>query len=777
MLSEARNAADTPDPAPFHETELFKECRRLGIIPQSEADLTPSSPAAKAGGPVPADPPDLPQDLPELSLQVEGMWCPACAWLIDETLKKVPGIIAPATRFSTDTFQCRYHPVRITPDEIARHIRKLGYRPADGAEENPPGKRREIYRFALSAVFSVNVMMLSFALYSGFFIRLSREAVHYLSWPIFILASVPFFYGGWRIHRRAWAGVRARVFPMETLISAASGSAYFYSVFNLMQGSIHLYFDTASMLITLTLLGKLLERGAKDRVLKDLTALFALNPTKVKLVSDQYPRGRYAAAESLKKGDLFIVEEGDIVPADGMVVEGSGRVDEASLTGEAAPIRKRPGDPLHCGTTVVQGLLRVNARAVGEDSTLGQMRRIIQRSLDEKTAFEGRTDRLLFAFVPLILGLAAATGAFCWAKGMEGETALVRAITVMVISCPCALGIAIPLARVAGISVAGRQGILVREFSCFERAGMVDAFVFDKTGTLTEGCHELQEVVSFPPFQMREALALAAGLEQASEHYLAAEIRRVSRGEGIPPEMVASLKSHENGISGAWRGGPVRIGALEFVPEAREREDLQHLAADELSRVYMASGGRLAAVFVFGDRIRPGAAETVRELRRRGHRVALVSGDELRTTLAIGRKVGIQECRGSVLPGEKAAFIRQLGKAGERTAMVGDGINDAPALIAADLSIAVYSGPYLGREAADMTLMQSDPRQILTFLDLSGKVNRKILQNLICSGAYNLLSIPVAMAGLLTPLVAVTAMLLSSLTVIGNTLLLIRRAG
>jgi cation transport ATPase len=297
----------------------------------------------------------------------------------------------------------------------------------------------------------------------------------------------------------------------------------------------------------------------------------------------------------------------------------------------------------------------VEARAVGEDSTMGQMIRIIQRSLGEKSVFEGKTDRLLFVFVQLILGLALATGAFCWMTGMDFENALIRAITVMVISCPCALGIAIPLARVAGISVAGRKGVLVREFSCFERAGVVDAFVFDKTGTLTEGCYELREIVPFAPFQREEALSLAAGLEGASEHYLAAEIRRFSAGERLVPEDVASLRSHENGISGIWRGETARIGSLDFVPEARERKDILQLAEDEQSRVYMTCGGRLAAVFVFGDRIRPGADEAIRALLRRGYRVALVSGDEPRTTM---------NATGAGFPLKRPSSSGSLGKKG-----------------------------------------------------------------------------------------------------------------
>ncbi|AOY59316.1 copper-translocating P-type ATPase [Desulfococcus multivorans] len=778
MLTEARDASDGADPIPFQETELFKECRRMGIIPQAGDDPT----AAPANAPETADTASKGSELSEdaadllgLSFRVEGMWCPACAWLIDETLKKLPGVISPDTRFSTDTFQCRYHPVRTSPDQIRRHIEKLGYRPVDDHEGGASEHRREIYRFAVSAVFSVNVMMLSFALYSGFFTDLSKDAVTYLSWPVFILASVPFFYGGRRIHQKAWAGVRSAVFTMESLISIASGSAFAYSVYNLIQGSIHLYFDTASMLITLTLLGKMLERNARNHVSRDLANLFALKPTKVKRICDLYPKGRYVSVDMLQKTDMFLVEAGDIVPADGVVVSGEGLLDEASLTGEAAPIRKLPGHHIHSGTTVARGVFKVKTEAVGEDSTIGRIIRIIQRSLDEKTAFEGKTDRLLFVFVPLILGLALSTGAFWWMRGVGFETAMVRAITVMVISCPCALGIAIPLARVAGISVAGRNGILVKEFSCFEKAGGVDAVVFDKTGTLTEGRCELREVVSFEPFQRADALALAAGLEQASDHYLAVEIRRKCAEERISAATVSALKGHDNGVSGIWQGRRARIGALNFVPEAGNRDDDRRLQDDGLSRVYLAWGGRLVAVLRFGDRIRPGAKPTVLELQRRGFRVALISGDESRTALAVGRLVGIHESLGGMLPGDKAAFIRQLEAEGMQPAMIGDGINDAPALAAAYLSVAVHSGPYLGKDVADMTLMQSDPRRILTFFDLAVKVNRKILQNLICSGVYNVLSIPVAMAGILTPLVAVTAMLLSSLTVIGNTLLLVRR--
>ncbi|GBC59750.1 copper-translocating P-type ATPase [Desulfonema ishimotonii] len=767
-------ASDSPDPARFRETELFRKCREMGIIPASEDDLIRRN--AKETDPAPdlSDENDR-DDLLDLNLSVSGMWCPACAWIIDETLKKIPGVSSVSTHFSTDRLRCRYDPVQTAPNQVIRHIEKLGYTAALPGDGGTSEKKRETLRFAISAIFTMNVMMLSWALYSGFFTTLSGEAIRNLSCPIFVMATVPFFYGGLRIHRRAWAGFLSASLSMEALISVASGSAFLYSLLNLFRGSIHLYFDTASMLISLTLLGKLLERNARDKVLADLETFFSLQPTKVRLCPAHIPQGRYVAIEMLEKGDMFIVDENEIVPADGRVVEGRGAVDESALTGEALPVTKTPGGLLRSGTRVIRGPFRVRADATGEASTLGQMIRIIEKTLNEKTAFEGKTDIVLQWFVPVILTLATGTGLVCFFMGLSPEVAMIRAITVMVISCPCALGIAIPLARVSGISAAGRSGLLVREFSCFEQAARIDTFVFDKTGTLTCGQYVLREIIPLGPSDENEVLALAVALEQHSDHYLAIEIRNAARKAGIAPAELTSEKIFENGIAGYLPGtGEVRIGAREFVAETADVEISDSEA--ECSTLYMSVAGKPAACLVFGDTLRDGAKPAVRALSDAGHGIVMISGDAERTTAAIGRQVGIEECYGGRLPADKAEFVRSLQQNGAKVAMIGDGINDAPALVQADISIAVHSGGHLGKETADITLMRSDPRQILFFLGLARRVNRKICQNLACSFVYNILSIPIAMSGLLTPLVAVTAMLMSSLTVIGNTLLLIRRS-
>ena len=785
MLSEA---SDSPDPSSFRETELFKKCQDMGIIPRTEPDpdrkATEQEPEVlktdskgEAGETV--DPAKISLGL---HLNVSNMWCPSCAWLIEEVLKRNRGIVNAICNFSTDRLRCEYNPVLTSPAEIIRSVDNLGYKAAiPGEEAEPREGRREFIRFALSAFLTMNVMMLSFALYSGFFTEFTQETIYKLSWPIFVMASIVLFYGGRNIYKRAWAGVFSAAFGMETLITMGSFSAYLYSVFNLLSGSIHLYFDTASMLITLVLLGKTLEMKAKGKVHEGLESFFSLKPTKVRICADLYPEGRYMAAEQLRKGDLFRVQEEEVIPADGTILEGKGSVDESSLTGEALPIVRKPGERLMSGTKVIKGRFRVRAEGVHDESTLGQMIKIMERALEKKAPFEGKTDRFFRWFVPIVIGLALCTGLVCLLSGLSTGDAMVRAVTVMVVSCPCALGIAIPLARVAGISIAGEKGILVRDFSSFEEVERVNAFVLDKTGTITHGQWSLMEIIPFDPFSEAQALAMAASLEKDSDHYIATEIKKQAEKRSIQPANIKPVTIFENGISGKLGKNEIKIGSGDFLlKESGNLGDIlkkeSPAEGPEHSYVYMSFDGKACAVFVFGDQIRVNSHRVMEELSAMGYRITLISGDGQKTTNAVACRIGVMDAQGGKRPLDKAAFVNGLQEKGHRVAMVGDGINDAPALVQADLAIAIHSGSHLGKEAADITLMRSDPAQILDFLNLGKRVNRKIHQNLGCSFVYNIISLPIAMSGLLTPLIAVCAMLLSSLSVIGNTLLLIRKS-
>jgi cation transport ATPase len=376
--------------------------------------------------------------------------------------------------------------------------------------------------------------------------------------------------------------------------------------------------------------------------------------------------------------------------------------------------------------------------------------------------------------VPAILLLALATGTVWRVLGADTETAFIRAVTVMVISCPCALGIAIPLARVAGISGAGRQGILVRDFEAFERAASIDTVVMDKTGTLTHGRWALMEVKPMGGRAPGEVLALAAGLENGVDHAVARTLISAAQDMEIAPAGVTQCRVEENGVCGIHRGDELRIGARSFALPGGPPEDPALSQPDGISRIYLSMNGTAGAVFEFGDALRPGVAGLIEELQKRGIDLHLVSGDGQGTTQTVARQVGIPNARGGLLPAEKADYVARLQARGEKVAMMGDGINDAPALAVADLSVAVHRHAALTRQAAAATLMRSDPVQLLDFLTLADRVNAKVAQNMGCAWVYNTLSIPIAMSGWLNPLVAATAMLLSSLTVIGNTLLLVR---
>jgi heavy metal translocating P-type ATPase len=777
VFSILLQAAGSADPAAFRRSDLFRKCQESGLIPRSADDLLLPAPPPETASAQTSSPP---VEGLTLALKVENMWCPACAWLIETALFRAPGVLSAACSFATDQLRVRYDPVASDPDRIIAVVQRFGYCVSLPGEIRDQGlRRREWTRFGISAFLTMNVMMLSFALYFGFFTDLSAESVASISWPMAVMSAAVMGYGGMPFFRRAWRGLIQGSFSMDSLITVGALSAFGFSTLNLLSGSIHLYYDTACMLITLVLLGKILERRAKDQVLEGLEGLISLMPLKVRIVDDAFPEGRFAAAERLTAGDFFRVMENEIVAADGVVVSGGGVSDESSITGEPRPVVKRPGDPIRSGSRLHHGSVMICADKVGPESTLGQMIVVVQNTLNLRTPSEGRTEKILQWFVPAILSLAAATGAAVWLRGHGVDAAVLRAVTVTVIACPCALGIAIPLARVAGVALAARKGMLIRSFSTFERLETLDTVVLDKTGTVTRGDWRLQRIIPFGDFTREKALALSSGLEKGASHPIALELLREARERHIRPERVAVVQAEGNGMSGLWQGLEVKIGSAEFLAEEFQGQGLllepirMHPAGSSL--VYLSAGGRPAAVLVFGDQLREGSEQVVAELQRRGLRLILVSGDGSQTTQAMGRKLGITECLGGQLPAQKAEVVSGLQKRGKKVLMVGDGINDAPALAQADLSLAVFAGGSLGKEVADATLMRAEPTQITEFLDFSSAVNRKIRQNLVLTFLYNAVSIPVAMSGLLSPLVAVCAMLLSSLSVIGNTYLLVRK--
>ncbi len=779
MLMEA---ADAPDPDQFRRSELYRRCVVAGVVPSStlqedalqEERRNPPLETDTAAGSMKGDA----SEILTAQWEVGGMWCPACAWVIQAALARKSGVAEAVCDFATDRLHCRYDPTRIDPGEVARTVQSLGYQPVETRlHTNGRRLRGPFVRLMVSALLAVNVMMLSWALYSGFFTTLSHQDIRHLSWPLVIMTTVVMVYGGGPLFRKAWWGLRNRAPGMEALVCLGAGSAYLFSLYNFICGSVHLYFDTASMLVVLVLLGKLLEARARARVRRDLEDFFALQPRKVRICTTQFPRGRFKALERLVAGDRFRVEAGEMVPADGDVVAGVGWADASAITGESRLARLNPGEAVTSGTRLVQGHVEAVARRVGPEALLGQMIAVIGQSLARRTPLESHTERWLALFVPMMVVLAAATVLVASKTGLAWDQAFIRGLTVLVVACPCAMGIAVPLARVAGISLAGRQGILVRDFEAFERARQIDCAVMDKTGTLTRGRWSLDSVACHGDLAKGEALALAAGLEQGLDHVVARAVREYARNLGVRPDDIHDIEVHATGVRGRWRSRILEFGAPDFVGDIDGFSSVGKTGKGLLSPVYMRLDGRPAATFFFGDRVRESAASLVRDLETAGVACHMVSGDARAVTRAVARRVGIDSRRvhGGRLPRQKACFVAGLQKSGHRVVMVGDGTNDAPALAAADLSVAVHNESSLAYQAAAVTLMRSDPAQLMDFLALARLVNRKVVENLGCAWIYNLIAIPVAMAGWLNPLVATAAMLLSSLTVIGNTLHLLRR--
>ena len=732
--------SDSPDPKAFRETPLYRKCLELGLVPRTEEEaarfrrkpsnwITPEDPITEDGSAL-----SFSEDLLSLQLKISGMWCQACAWYIETVLLKLPGIKTACCNFSTDRLTLQYDPVKTSPREIVQAISKLGYEAVLPGEDNRQTEnRREFIRLILSALFTMNVMMLSFSLYSGFFISLPQDATAKISWPIFIMATIVIFYGGRPVIQKAIAGLTSFSFGMETLVCAGAFSAYFYSVAQLFFHSIHLYFDTASMLVTLVLLGKALERKAKARINETLDLFLSVVPTKVRLLNDLYPRGKYVSIEKLGKGDMFGVSAGEILPADGIVLDGTGRVDESLLTGEAKYVKKGPGDRIMSGSSVVNGDFEICAEATGDNSVLGQMAGIMASAMEQKSAIEAPTEKILQWFVPMVMLLAVGTGLYWSWAGLSTETAFMRAISVMVISCPCALGIAIPLARVAGVSASAKRGILVRNFTAFEKAPKLDTIVYDKTGTVTKGDWELLNVVCFGKMTREHALLLAGALEEESDHVVAAIIRE---NAGVDEDSalidVEHIRYHAQGVSGILEGKEICIGTKRFVTKHIRKSDTPILNSrfpdnGLSSTVWMSVDNEICAGFLFGDAIKARAAAWVQTLKQMGLKLYLVSGDDETATRTVAEKIGIDCFYGGLTPVEKARLITRLQRNGHVAAMVGDGINDAPAMAEADVAVGIHGKNPLAKETADITLMRGDPGQLLEFFSLfpaGGKKNK-----------------------------------------------------
>jgi heavy metal translocating P-type ATPase len=746
----------------FRQSALYQQSLKLGLI-------------SNPGG----APPLIPDGAEnrEALYQLSGMWCSACGWLIEHAVSREYGVISAEVLFTSDLLRVRYCPQFIEPGRIPRRVSSLGYQASEfsaGRETRSADHTSLMLRLGIAGALWMNVMLFSLVIYASYFEGIAPWARAAIPFVLLALASPVVFYSAWPIHRIALFGLRCASVRMEALISIGVLAAFSYSAIQAFLGGPHLYFDTACAIVTLVLAGKALEMNAKDKTAQAAMLLYRLLPSKARIVQDG--RERYVSIEALQPGFQLLVKPGERIPADAVIIEGVSSVDESVVTGESALIPRCVGDPVIAGSLNAAGVLSLRVTRAAADSTLSQILRSVENALATRSPLERAVDRVSRLFVPAVTLIALATLAGWILAGLPAGEAMLRAIAVLVIACPCALGLATPLATTTTVGAASRRGILIRDASVLETLHRIDVVVLDKTGTVTEGDFRVQEASLSPSL-----LARLAGLERNSEHPLAHALLRYASEAGISPIPVSNVVVHPGlGIEAESDGTAILAGSCRFLQSrgiAPGAELLAETAAWKdagLTTVFASCGGETGAI-ALGDRIRPGAVELVQSLKCSGIRTVLLSGDSATTTARIAACLQVDECQAEVLPDEKANVVRSLRKPGVTVAMIGDGINDAPALAAADLGIAMGSATDLAMQAAPVVLVSNSLSRIADTFRIASFTLRVIRQNLFWAFIYNLAAISLAVLGALNPILAAAAMVLSSFSVIANTLRL-RRA-
>jgi Cu+-exporting ATPase len=591
-------------------------------------------------------------------------------------------------------------------------------------------------------------------------------------WLQLALATPVQFVSGARFYRGAWHALRGGAANMDVLIALGTTIAWAYSAAVTLGGLPYdVYFESGAVVIALVLLGKWLEARAKARTSEALRSLAKLQPGVARI--ETAGGVQEVPVERVKPGDVFVVRPGDSVPVDGVVLDGESSANESMLTGESMPVAKRAGAKVFAATINGEGLLRCRATGVGRETMLAGIVRLVALAQGSKAPVQQLADKVSAVFVPAVIGVALATFAGWVALGTL-EQALIHAVAVLVIACPCALGLATPTALMVGIGRGARAGILIRNAVALERAGAMTELLVDKTGTLTEGRPSVASIVPAAGVPERELLRVAAALERGSEHPLARAVIARAEAAGLRSALPQDFRAVAGkGVVGLVDGVPARLGSVDFVAELGveiDRAALARLAAAGQTVVAVAAGGRLLGVLLVADALRGTSAAAVERLKALGVKVTMISGDQEATARAIARQAGIDEVLAGVLPADKAAEVRARKRDGAVVGMAGDGINDAPALAAADVSFTLAAGTGVAIDTADVTLMRDDLRAIADTVDLSRRTVAKVRQNLFLAFIYNVLGIPLAAFGLLSPVIAGAAMALSSVSVVTNSL-------
>ncbi|MCQ4293974.1 heavy metal translocating P-type ATPase [Pseudomonas stutzeri] len=717
--------------------------------------------------------------LQNIELNIEGMTCASCVGRVERALLKVPGVRSAAVNLASE----RAHVEVIgtpNPTELIRAVEAAGYKASAGDQQRPEEdaeRRLQRERWAVIAG-----LLLAAPLVLPMFAELFGGHWMLPPWIQFLLATPVQFILGARFYVAGWKAVRAGSGNMDLLVAIGTSAGYGLSLYQWWAtpaGQMpHLYFEASAVVIALVLLGKYLESRAKRQTSAAIRALEALRPERAARVIDG--REEDVAIAALRLDDLVLVKPGERFPVDGEVIEGESQADEALISGESLPVNKAPGDRITGGAINGEGRLLVRTTALGGETVLARIIRLVEDAQAAKAPIQKLVDKVSQVFVPAVLVIAVFTLIGWLLTGAPAEVALINAVAVLVIACPCALGLATPAAIMAGTGVAARHGILIKDAEALEVAHAVTAVAFDKTGTLTSGKPQIIHLHAVDGDDSR-ILRLAGALQRGSEHPLARAVLERCEAEGIEaPDIEKSQALSGRGIAGALEGQQLALGNRRMLAEyglqpGELLETAQRWEAEGRTLSWLVErtpAPRILGLFAFGDSLKDGAAAAIAALAARHIRSHLITGDNRGSARVVAEALHIDDVHAEVLPADKAATVAQLKKGGAVVAMVGDGINDAPALAAADVGIAMGGGTDVAMHAAGITLMRGDPRLVPAALEISRRTYRKIQQNLFWAFIYNLVGIPLAAFGFLSPVVAGAAMALSSVSVVSNALLL-----
>jgi P-type Cu+ transporter len=753
-----------------------------------------------------------------VQLQVQGMTCASCVGRVEKALLTLPGVLQASVNLATETAAVRAYGGSVDDDTMVRVLHRAGYEATVAAADSAAGlqdtRAAPVWPLLAAAALSLPLLAaaaLSLPLVLPMVGMLFGEHHMLNGWLQWALATPVQFWLGARFYKAGWKAVRAGAGNMDLLVALGTSSAYGLSVFEWLRSGDprQLYFEASAVVITLVLLGKWMEARAKQQTTEALRALQALRPAvaRVRRGLPDAPVEVEIALAQVQVGDRVVVRPGESVAVDGQIEEGASHVDESLITGESLPVAKAVGDRVTGGAVNGEGLLLVRTTAVGSDSTLSRIVRMVAGAQARKPPIQRQVDRVSAVFVPVVLGVALLT-LLAWGLGLVGNapswhTGILNAVAVLVIACPCALGLATPTATMVGTGAAARRGILIKDAEALEVAQRLKVVAFDKTGTLTVGRPQLAALLPWPAGAEQRSMRLrqAAALQAGSEHPLARAVLSAAQAEGMPIATASGLQAVAGlGLRGVFEGQPLHLGSSRYMASLGvDTSSLQAQADEQTAQgrtVSWLAGGpaagsspqqaqqqasqpapQLLALLAFGDELKPEAAQAVKGLQALGVHTVLVTGDNPRSAAVVAQRVGITDVRAEVLPQAKASTLQQLRAQYGPVAMVGDGLNDAPALAAADIGIAMGTGTDVAQHAAGITLMRGSPALVAEAIDLSRQTVRKIHQNLFWAFIFNAVGIPMAAAGLLTPVVAGAAMAFSSVTVASNALLLRRWKG